>query len=243
MLSTGVTLILGGSGVSTAEVWAGMSLFIDGYSCSSSSKTCAICAAGSFCKGGVSNPCPPGKYSVEGAASCDYTGSSGPAGTDASSTSSCAACLAGFYSSTAGATSSSACSPRTPCLSGTFALHFEIEAIADTASCLPCWAGYYSATVGATSSSTCIVCPSNSYSTSTGSSVCTSCPSGTITTGTGATAFSSCLIPDMVSWTKYGTTPWEGESLACLFIYLLFFDFSLTSSVRVRLYGFVILHL
>lgn len=97
------------------------------------------------------------------------------------STSTCAVCPVGKYTST---TSQSSC---TPCALGTYNSYQSPGA---TSTCLPCPAGSYTNTnTGAT---TCILCPSGQYS-AIGATICTPCPAGTYTLTPGLGTCNPCL--------------------------------------------------
>ena len=143
------------------------------------------CPAGYYCPGGNTNPvyynsgggkkpCPAGKYSSAGAASCTAC----PAGRYASSTgsSSCKTCSAGTYASGTGNTSCTAC-PAGRYTSSTGSL-----------SCKTCSAGTYASGTGNTS---CSSCPAGKYS-SAGAASCSSCPAGTSALNPGTASCDKC---------------------------------------------------
>jgi hypothetical protein len=141
---------------------------IQGYGAvtSGTSITCQICAAGKY-KSIVNNseclPCNNGTSSVAG--SIDASNCTCLAGFEGSNGGPCTQCLIGFYKSTAGAGSCTACPANSITLAtGTQAV----------AQCL-CKEGFF---LNA-SSGQCAPCPEGTYKNVTGGQACTACPTNT----------------------------------------------------------------
>jgi hypothetical protein len=96
----------------------------------------------------------------------------------------CSTCPAGKFSSSVGATSSATCAN---CVAGTYSS-------AGASACTSCPAGAFSSTVGATSNATCTSCPPGTFSSAVGATsiaTCTVCPAGRFSTA-GVSTCTSC---------------------------------------------------
>lgn len=130
-----------------------------------------------------------------------------PAGTFKYDATQCIQCPGGTASSTAGATSLTAC---TTCAAGSFAVAGSsacttcptgsYAVAAGSSSCDSCLPGTYLGSTGGTSAAQCLLCPVGTYAASSRSESCTACPRKTNATKPGSFACSDCA-------TGYSTRP------------------------------------
>jgi hypothetical protein len=181
------------------------------------SSTCISCAAGKYSTDVVAvseaacSACPGNTFSPEGS----YDISSCQCNSGYTGTSSCTACLAGFYKSSRGSSSCLACAlnqvstvgaSSCSCIAGFHLSAAGPESItyesSDPVRCVPCVSGKYLPTIGAASDTECIVCPSNSDSEPGSSScqciagytgsACIACVAGKYKTVSGSGACTDC---------------------------------------------------
>jgi len=151
--------------------------------------TCQPCAAGKYSvQGGSCQNCDAGYYSAAASTSvascikCDAGTYSGTAGST-----SCTACLAGYFGVTVGGTSSAAAC--TQCIEGTW----SDGTTTTRTQCTSCPAGYYGTIkMGTSQQNACTECGPGKYGVNTGATVCSTCSAGTASSATTATTSSTC---------------------------------------------------
>ena len=143
-----------------------------GHYSGSGAAACQLCPQGSFCVGGLTQPCPAGSFgSVAGADSAV----------------SCARCPPGTYNPSPGGSSSAACSS---CPIGSF------SNTSGAAACTQCAPGSASGLVGATSPSACEPCAAGSFSSLPGQLFCSAyCPKGTMGIKEGGVSAADACAP------------------------------------------------
>jgi hypothetical protein len=168
--------------------------FFSSVNRSSSSQSCQLCPAGSYCNFGTVSPtsCPLGQYSVAGASICSSC-QPGYFSTEfgAKSPSSCLSCPLGSYASLSGL---SRCSK---CTFGEFS-----DKVASMV-CEKCPVGLYTRSEGSSSFNDCLPCPVGSYWSQ---GVCALCAPGTFNPIVGALDSSSCLPCRLGFYSSFGSS-------------------------------------
>ena len=182
----------------------------NGFFLSNASKSCKLCAAGTYQNimgSSTCKPCPIGTYStIEGMTSSDpydlsiFTLGTGGYALSTTRINGCVSCPEGTYNSGPGATSCNSC-PE-----GTYSTSLRATSVSQ---CLSCPKGTYSTTIGANALAACISCLPGTYSESPGATSCTKCSEGTYSTTYNAVSSATCIRcqPGTYSTTKGAYSP------------------------------------